>query len=223
MLGAGNTHRDGPHAAAVESGIRFLVGRQRADGSLAGDAEFFAALYCHGMATIAVAECLAMTGDESLRPAAASQAVPEAYADRLGSRRAAAAAARGGSQETERAVQSALAWLAAAQSGDGRWNAARHGGGVERAVQGHHRQGAGAKSDHGVTGLALLAMLGAGNTHREGVCAGHVDRGIRFLVDRQRADGSLAGDAEFFAALYCHGMATIALAECCAIVAMPWQ
>jgi hypothetical protein len=143
--------------------------------------------------------------------------LPAAYADRVGPRRGAAAAARGGSQETERAVQSALAWLAAAQSSDGRWNAARHGGGVERSVQGHHRHGAGAKSDHGVTGLALLALLGAGNTHREGAYAETVDRGIRFLVERQRPDGSLAGEAEFFAALYCHGMATIALAECCAM------
>jgi hypothetical protein len=152
------------------------------------------------------------------QPAAPPQpAVPEAYADRVGERRAAAAAARGGSQETERAVQAALAWLAAAQSSDGRWNAARHGGGVERAVQGQHRQGAGARSDHGVTGLALLAFLGAGNTHRDGGYAEPVRRGIEFLVARQRADGSLAGEAEFFAALYCHGMATIALAECCAM------
>jgi hypothetical protein len=143
--------------------------------------------------------------------------VPAIYADRTAGRREQAAAARGGSQETERAVQAALAWLAAAQSGDGRWNAARHGGGVERAVQGHHRQGAGARSDHGVTGLALLAFLGAGNTHQDGSYAETVARGIRFLVERQRADGSLAGDAEFFAALYCHGMAAIALAECCAM------
>jgi hypothetical protein len=143
--------------------------------------------------------------------------VPAAYADRIGERRAAAAAARGGSEETERAVQAALAWLAAAQSPDGRWNAAQHGGGVERAVHGHHRHGAGARSDHGVTGLALLAFLGAGTTHRDGPYADAVALGVRFLVDRQRADGSLSGDAEFFAALYCHGMATIALAECCAL------
>jgi hypothetical protein len=148
---------------------------------------------------------------------AASTAVPPVYADRVAGRRAAAAAARGGSLETERAVQAALAWLAAAQSSDGRWNAARHGGGVERSVQGHHRHGAGAKSDHGVTGLALLAFLGAGNTHQDGGYSETVARGLRFLVERQRADGSLAGDAEFFAALYCHGMAAIALAECCAM------
>ena len=143
--------------------------------------------------------------------------VPEPYADRIGARRAAAAAARGGSRETEQAVTAALAWLAANQSSDGRWAAARHGAGVERSVQGHHRHGAGARSDHGVTGLALLAFLGAGTTHRDGDHAEAVRRGIRFLVGRQRADGSLAGDAEFFAALYCHGMATIAVAEACAM------
>lgn len=148
---------------------------------------------------------------------AAATAVPPVYADRMAGRRAAAAAARGGSLETERAVQAALVWLAAAQSSDGRWSAARHGGGVERSLQGHHRHGAGAKSDHGVTGLALLAFLGAGNTHQQGPASEVVARGVRFLVDRQRADGSLAGDAEFFAALYCHGMAAIALAECCAM------
>ena len=149
--------------------------------------------------------------------AAAPSHVPPLYADRVAGRRSAAAAARGGSVETERAVQAALAWLAAAQSADGRWNAARHGGGEERSVPGHHRHGVGAKSDHGVTGLSLLAFLGAGNTHQEGPYSEAVARGIRFLVDRQRADGSLAGDAEFFAALYCHGMAAIALAECCAM------
>jgi len=163
----------------------------------------------------------------SLTPRAAAHAqgssarrphvVPETYADRSGGRRAGAAAARGGSAETERAVQAALAWLAAAQSEDGRWNAARHGAGVERAVQGHHRSGAGLRGDHGVTGLALLAFLGAGNTHEEGPYAGTVARGLAFLTKRQRADGALAGDAEFFAVLYCHGMASIAVAEALAM------
>jgi hypothetical protein len=169
-----------------------------------------------------VAVSAPLVADSSPAPQASANAAvpiaaPQVYADRVPGRRAAAAAARGGSLETERAVQAALAWLAAAQSGDGRWNAARHGGGVERSVPGHHRHGVGAKSDHGVTGLALLAFLGAGNTHQQGPYSETVARGVRFLVDRQRADGSLAGDAEFFAALYCHGMAAIALAECCAM------
>ena len=139
------------------------------------------------------------------------------YAMRRSPKRVAEAVAHGGSQETERAVARGLAWLSRAQSSDGRWDASRHGAGVERTVQGHHRSGAGARSDHGVTGLALLALLGGGSTHRDGPHAAEVARGIDFLVRRQKADGSLAGDAEFFAALYCHGMATIALGEACAM------
>ena len=150
-------------------------------------------------------------------PLPSSSTMPALYADRFGDKRSAAAAARGGSLDTERAVQAALAWLAAAQARDGHWSVVEHGGGVERTVQGHDRRGAGAKSDHGVTGLALLAFLGAGHTHRDGPYADVVSRGLTFLVERQRADGSLAGDAEFFAALYCHGMATLALGEVCAL------
>jgi len=143
--------------------------------------------------------------------------VPPLYADRIGSRRAAAAAARGGSADTERAVQAGLAWLATVQEPDGRWSAARHGAGRGRQAAGQHDPSVGGRSDHGVTALAVLAFLGAGSTHQEGPYAQVVERGIRFLTGRQRADGSLAGDAEFFAALYCHGMATLALAECCAL------
>ena len=142
---------------------------------------------------------------------------PAVYADRQGARRAAAAAARGGSEATERAVQAALGWLARSQSSDGCWDAARHGAGKGRPLAGQHDGSVGARSDTGVTGLALLAFLGAGTTHRDGPHVEEVRRGIRFLVDGQRADGSLAGSAEFFAALYCHGMATLALAECHAL------
>jgi hypothetical protein len=168
------------------------------------------------------ADAEAPPGGEAERLADAAAAgsasrVPETYADRIGTRRAAAAAARGGSPETERAVQAALVWLAANQSSDGRWNAARHGAGRGRSGTGQHDAAVGSRADHGVTGLAVLAFLGAGNTHQEGPFAANVARGLRLLAERQRPDGSLAGDAEFFAALYCHGMATIAVAECAAM------
>jgi len=146
----------------------------------------------------------------------ASPVPPAVYGSRFGVARLEAALARGGSLDTERAVQAALGWLRATQSADGRWDAARHGAGRGRGG-GQHDPATGGRSDHGVTGLALLAFLGAGSTHREGLHAEVVDRGIRFLVTRQRPDGSLAGDADFFAALYCHGMATLALAECLAL------
>ncbi len=157
--------------------------------------------------------------DSAAPPAPAPRAarMPDAYADRQPGRREAVALARGGSEATEQAVASALGWLVAAQSADGRWDAARHGAGIERTAEGRHRPGPNARVDHGVTGLAMLALLGAGSTHREGPHAVAVARGVGFLTGRQQADGSLAGEAEFFARLYCHGMATIALAECLAM------
>lgn len=155
----------------------------------------------------------------SLAEALPSGLAGSVYADRFGSRRQAAAAARGGSLATEQAVQAGLKWLVAAQSPDGRWDADLHGAGIERTADGRDRRAAGSRSDHGVTGLALLALLGAGNTHRVGEHAAAVERGLRFLVEHQATNGSLAGDAEFFAALYCHGMATIALAEAVTLTA----
>ncbi len=144
--------------------------------------------------------------------------VPGVYVDRAPARRTAAAMARGGSEATEQAVRRALLWLAANQAEDGRWETVRHGGGSGRGHAGPHRnQATGVGSDHGVTGLALLAFLGAGTTHTSGPHADCVAKGLRFLIDRQRADGSLAGDAEFFTTLYCHGMAGIALAEAAAM------
>lgn len=139
------------------------------------------------------------------------------YALRREGRRSAAAAARGGSRETEQAVAAGLGWLSRMQSSDGRWDAARHGAGLGKSPQGHQHDGIGAKSDTGVTGLAVLSFLGAGSTHQSGPHAAEVRRGIDYLLSKQSVGGSFAGDAEFFAALYCHGMATIAVAEASAM------
>ncbi|MEO1991407.1 MAG: prenyltransferase/squalene oxidase repeat-containing protein [Pirellulales bacterium] len=144
--------------------------------------------------------------------------VPSQFADRSDDRRAQAAAARGGSEKTEKAVRLALQWLAMHQSEDGHWDPLQFGGGRGRPHAGTGRNHAtGIGSDHGVSGLALLAFLGAGTTHMKGQHMQHVARGIQFLINRQRPNGSLAGDAEFFARLYCHGMAGMALAECAAM------
>lgn len=142
---------------------------------------------------------------------------PAEYASRFASDRAQLVAGGGGDAETERAVAAALAWLAAAQSPDGRWDASRHGAGQERYVLNENRGAAGAKADTGVSGLALLAFLGAGQTHRDGMYAKEVAAGLEFLRQSQAADGSLGGDAEFFARMYCHSMATFAASEAYAI------
>lgn len=139
--------------------------------------------------------------------------MPEAYQLRRTPGRAVLTEQRGGSQATEASVNAALEWLADHQEPGGRWDASRFGAGRGRDAPTTHRHGAGAESDTGVTGLALLAFLGAGHTHAQGDHRQTVARGLEFLLASQAADGNLAGKAELYAFMYCHGMAAFALSE----------
>ena len=143
----------------------------------------------------------------------ANHHVPEMYRLRVQPNREQLVARRGGNAATQTAVRQALQWLASHQSPDGRWDASSHGSGQERQIAGHNREGAGAEADTGITGLALLAFLGDGHTQLEGPYRHVVQGGLDFLMRSQKADGSLSGNAEMYAAMYCHGMAAFALAE----------
>jgi outer membrane biosynthesis protein TonB len=120
---------------------------------------------------------------------------------------------QGGSGHTEAAVDSALRWLAAAQSRDGRWEANAFGAGQEQLVLGQNRGGAGRNADTGISALAILAFLGAGHSHQHGDYQDTVKRGLDFLLRSQAADGSMYGTASLYAQMYCHSMAAFALAE----------
>ncbi len=140
--------------------------------------------------------------------------VPETYRLRVAENRLEFAQAHGGNARTEAAVAAALRWLAAHQSEDGRWSSAMHGGGAEtRAVLNENRDRAGAKADTGITGLALLAFLGTGHTHLEGEFRTEVQHGLEYLLRQQISSGCMAGEARYYARMYCHGMATLALSE----------
>jgi hypothetical protein len=141
--------------------------------------------------------------------------VPELLRGRLERERR--LAEHGGSPHSQSAVKAALDWLAANQSPDGRWDSDQHGGGRETKTLGHDRGGAGAAADTGVSGLALLAFCGANYTHLDGPYRQTVQRGLEFLLRSQADDGSLAGRAELFARMYCHGMAALALSEAYAL------
>lgn len=154
---------------------------------------------------------------ESAKPETAKPKVPSTYADRFAENRDEIAAEGGGSAQTERAVRAALGWLARAQSENGGWDASRFGAGMERKVLGEDRRGAGENADTGVTGLALLAFLGSGHTHRHGDYKHEVAAGLEYLRQRQRSDGALHGDAQLFARMYCHSMATFAVCEAMAL------
>jgi hypothetical protein len=120
---------------------------------------------------------------------------------------------QGGSGHTEAAVDAALRWLAAAQSRDGRWDANKFGAGQEQMVLGQSRGGAGRSADTGISALALLAFMGAGHSHLDGEYQETVKRGLDCLLRSQAADGNLYGNATLYAQMYCHSMATFAIAE----------
>lgn len=143
--------------------------------------------------------------------------LPTSYSARMSADKSTVVLQNGGSEQTENAVKAALDWFAMNQGPDGRWDCDLFGGGQETQVLGQNRDGAGAEADTGISGLVLLAFLGAGNTHLEGDYQDTVRRGLEFLMLSQAADGSLAGRAKLYARMYCHGMATLALSEAAAL------
>lgn len=141
------------------------------------------------------------------------KSLPQLYRWRQLENRDDLASQRGSSGRTEHAVQSALKWFDRHQSKDGRWDADLLGAGREAQVDGRNRNGSGAMADTGISGLALLAFLGAGHTHLEGPYRKNVQLGLEYLLRNQTSDGSLAGQARLYARMYCHGMALMAVGE----------
>ena len=147
-------------------------------------------------------------------------AVPAPYRMRADDQRDEATRRFGGTAESEQAVAASLAWLAANQHPNGYWDADQHGAGAaSRGRDGIDRENAGKYSDTGITGLAVLAFLAPGNTPREGEYADNVERALRWLIAQQNARGSIAGRIQegAVAFMYCHAIATFALAEAYAI------
>ncbi|HOX07262.1 MAG TPA: terpene cyclase/mutase family protein, partial [Planctomycetota bacterium] len=99
------------------------------------------------------------------------------------------------------AVEAALRWLARHQEADGHWDAVKY-------------ESTGYQPHMGCTGLALLAFLGAGYTHKSGQFSDNVNRAIKWILANQKKDGAI-----FFqewgrpAGSYGHAIAGLALAE----------
>jgi len=113
------------------------------------------------------------------------------------------------------AVRSALAWLAANQAPEGHWNLEAFPSLADPEDGGH------AVNEVGVTGLALLAFLGDGNTFEEGRYRQNVLRGVKWLCEQQDEETGLLGEAHGHAFLYSHGIATAALCEAYLTVRAP--
>ncbi len=157
---------------------------------------------------------------------AATSSLPPTYRLRNLAKRAETARKYGGTDASERAVEGSLKWLALHQSPEGFWDADGYlsqcpegdqcrGRGAGRTVddRGNERVDGFSQADAGVTGLVILAFLGAGYTHEEGPYADQVDRALSWLIRNQRSDGYLGAGAARFEQMYCHAIATYAMAE----------
>jgi hypothetical protein len=116
----------------------------------------------------------------------------------------------GGSAASETAVEMGLDWLRRHQAGNGRWD----GNGYHKSCVG---SGCGENKmavdcDVGLTGLALMAFLGAGYTHKDNRHRRTVRKGLQYLIAEQKPDGSFSGKGNM-RAIYSQSMAIIALAE----------
>ncbi len=101
----------------------------------------------------------------------------------------------------------ALAWIVRQQRPDGRWK-----------MTGPYPDGAEsleADTDTGATALALLALLGDGNSPSTGKYPKQVASGVQWLISQQKPSGDLFDSDEQgrSAHFYAHSQATIALCE----------
>ncbi len=121
---------------------------------------------------------------------------------RDGGGRKKATARWGGTPGSESAVEAALRWLKRHQSPDGSWEATKWEGS--------------AKTDAGVTGLALLAFLGAGYTESEGQYKEVVRKATQWIISKQDAKGCIGTGFEGTEPAgvgYHHAICGLALAE----------
>ncbi len=97
-------------------------------------------------------------------------------------------------EKTKKATAKALEWLAARQNQDGSWS------------------DGGYSHNTAITAFALLAFMSQGHLPNQGQFGPEVSKGARFLISCSRPnDGYLVGGQG--GNMYCHAMATLALAE----------
>ncbi len=116
----------------------------------------------------------------------------------------------GGTPASENAVQLGLKWLAAHQLKNGSWSFDHTKAGPNKSSKNPGR----IQAPRAATGMALMAFLGAGQTHRNGDYKETVRRGLAYLINTQKAESNGAGSfMEPSGSMYSHGIASIALTE----------
>jgi hypothetical protein len=143
------------------------------------------------------------TGSTGSMGVGASGGLAGAFGYRGGGGRKRAVKRFGGSEKTESAVEAALRWLARHQDADGAWDSLKWEGDNKDKVS--------------MTGLAMLAFLGAGHTSKTGLFKDNVKRAEKWLVDRLENENTKRGKycpyGWFYASMYSQGIGALALAE----------
>ena len=129
------------------------------------------------------------------------------FEGRTADARAVLVAERGGTPESENAVEVALEWMAAHQRPDGSWRFDFS----EGPCQGKCRHSGTIGTSTGATGLVLLPFLGAGYTHKEGKYQETVQKALYYLESRMLLTPH-GGDLQE-GTMYAQGIATLALCE----------
>ena len=113
---------------------------------------------------------------------------------------------------TQKSVEWALRWLARHQDPEGYWDCDGYSAQCEKGKSPCPGKGQ-ALNDVGVTGLAILAFLGSGNTPLVGPYKKNVRDGVKYLCDVQNSDDGCLTDKWGERYMYNHGIATLALTE----------
>lgn len=141
------------------------------------------------------------------KPRVAGGVSGQPFATRRGNERRESVRSRGGSAESEAAVERGLAWLALHQAVDGSWQFDLSGCRCDGAC----RDPGTLDGSTASTAIALLPFLGAGSTHQDGPYQETVSRGIYYLVSRMQPTPRGGDFCE--GTMYGHGVTTLALAE----------
>jgi len=119
--------------------------------------------------------------------------------------------AKKGVAPSQIAVEKGLDWLKRHQHSDGYWDCDNY---ISQCKEVNCKSVGHSLNDVGVTGIALLAFLGAGNTPISGPYKDVVRKGVEYLcIVQNLSDGCLAPKS-FEHYMYNHGIACLALLEC---------